>query len=577
MGDLSRTPDHHLQACQAALHRGAWAEARACFEAALQIEETPEALEGLGISAWGLNDAAAMFDAREQAYHLYRQRGDSRGAGRLAANLAMDHFYVRGEDAIANGWLQRARRLLAEMEPCPELGWLAVTEAQITMWVAHDPVAVQRLCAQAASLGKALGDLDLEMLALAVEGLVLVGQGDVSEGMRRLDEATLAASAGEMTAIDAACVTCCCLIFACEWTRDYGRAAQWIERLKELSARGSHPTQAYFCRTHYASLLMGQGAWAEAEAELEAAITELGASQPALAAEAMLRLAELRLRQGRFDEADALLTQAEQPPFKSLASDFCLLGRASMALAQNDAETAIDLAQRFLRAIPKENRMERLVGLELLILAQAARGDLVGATAALAEFRDATACITTKPVRAAVCFAEGAVALAGGDYEAARRCFEDAVDGWAASRAPYETALAQLELARALFALGRPQPAEGQARGALNVLQRLGAEPDAARAAAFMREIETTANPRGDQKAQAPDLPELTARELEILRLMAAGESNQDIAKRLVLSIRTVERHISNIYAKLGVSGASARAAVMAQAQRYGVVTSLTR
>lgn len=574
MSDIERALDDHLQAGQAALARGAWGEARACFEAAVQIEETPEALEGLGMAAWGLNDAAAMFDAREHAYHQYRQNGDCRGAARVAANLAMDHFYVRGEDAIANGWLQRARRLLADMEPCPELGWLAVTEAQIAMWVAHDPIAVQRLCAQAASLGKALGDLDLEMLALAVEGLVLVGQGDVAEGMRRLDEATLAASAGEMTAIDAACVTCCCLIFACEWTRDYGRAAQWIERLKELSARGSHPTQAYFCRTHYASLLMGQGAWAEAEAELEAAIAELGASQPALAAEAMLRLAELRLRQGRFDEADALFARAEMPPFKSLAGDFCLLGRAGMALAQDDAETAIDLAERFLRAVPRENRMERLGGLELLILAHAARGNHARAAAALAELRDATTGLTTKPIRAAVCFGEGVVAAAAGDFDAARRCFEDALDCWSASGAPYEAALAQLGLAHALLALGRPQLAEREARAASSALQSLGAVPDAARATDLIRQIESSASAPApaptDASAHQAGLPDLTAREMEILRLIAAGKSNAEIAQGLVLSVRTVERHISNIYAKLGVSGASARVAVIAQAHRYG-------
>lgn len=573
MGDLERTLDHRLQAGQAALNRGAWADARVCFETALQGAETPEALEGLGMAAWGLNDVAAMLDARERAFRLYRQQGDCQSAARVASNLALDHFYFRGEHAIASGWLQRARRLLAEVEPSLEWGWLAVVEAQIIMWAAHDALAVQRLCAQAAALGRAMGDVNLEMLALACEGLALVSQGEIAEGMRRLDEATLAAVAGEMTAIDAACTTYCCLIFACEWTRDYGRAAQWIERLKALAEHGSHPTQVFFCRTHYASLLMGQGAWAEAEAELVAASTHLEHTQPALAAEAIIRLAELRCRQGRFDEADALLARAESPPFKSLAGDFCLLGRAALSLAQGDVEMAVDLAERFLRAIPKENRMERLGGLELLILAQAARGDQAQALATLAEFRDATASITTRPVRASVCFAEGAVAFADGDYEAARRCFEDAVDGWAASRAPYETALAQLELARALLALGRLQAAEQQAREAFDALQRLGAEPDAARAAGLMREIETNASVRGHQKGRAPDLPELTPRELEILRLIAAGQSNQDIAKSLVLSIRTVERHISNLYAKLGVSGSTARTAATALALGHGVGT----
>jgi ATP/maltotriose-dependent transcriptional regulator MalT len=288
----------------------------------------------------------------------------------------------------------------------------------------------------------------------------------------------------------------------------------------------------------------------------------------------MLRLAELRIRQGRFDETDALFARAELPPFKSLASDFCLLGRAGMALAQNDAETAIDLAERFLRAVPWENRMERLGGLELLILAHAARGDHARAATALAELQAATAGLTTKPIRASVCFAKGVVAAATEDFDAARRCFEDAVDCWSASGSPYEAALAQLELARALFALGRPQPAEQQARAALNVLQSLGAAPDVARATELVRQIESSATAPTGATAHRADL---TAREMGILRLIAAGKSNQEIAQSLVLSVRTVERHISNIYAKLGVSGASARAAVVAHAHRYGVGISSTR
>src|SRR3712207_9381979 len=123
------------------------------------------------------------------------------------------------------------------------------------------------------------------MLALACEGLSLVSQGQIGEGMRRLDEATLAAVAGEMTDIDAACMICCCLLFACEWTRDYQRAAQWIARLQDLAIRWAHPTQLFFCRTHYAGLLVSRGAWREAEAELVAAITGLEATQPALTAE----------------------------------------------------------------------------------------------------------------------------------------------------------------------------------------------------------------------------------------------------------------------------------------------------
>lgn len=484
MSPPEQTPVDLLRAGQAALARGAWGEARACFVAALRGEETPEALEGLGMAAWGLNDTAVTFDARERAYRLYRQRGDCRGAARMATHLAIDHFFFRGEYAIANGWLQRARRLLEGLGPCAELGWLAVTEAQIAGWAEHDFATVQSLCAQAAGMGKALGDIDLEMLALACEGLALVGQGMIGEGMRRLDEATLAAVAGEMSDIDATCTACCCLLFACEWTRDYERAVQWIERLKELATRWAHPTLFYFCRTHYAGLLVGQGAWAEAEAELETAVAELETTQPALAAEALVRLADLRCRQDRLDAATALFARAEAPPFRALAGDFCLLGRAAMALAQNDVEAAVDLAGRFLRAIPKDDRMERVAGLELLVLALVARGDRAQAEVALSELHEVADRIATKPMQASARFAAGVIAVAAGNYNTAKGYFEDAVDLWSRSGAPYETALARLELAQSLLALGRIQAAEQQAREASAVLQHLGALPDAARAAA---------------------------------------------------------------------------------------------
>jgi LuxR family transcriptional regulator, maltose regulon positive regulatory protein len=565
-----RSPIDLLRTGQAALARGAWGEARAFFAAALRGEETPEALEGLGMAGWGLNDTATTFAAREQAYRLYRQRGDQHGAARMATHLAINHFYFRGEYAIASGWLQRARRLVAGLGPCPELGWLAVTEAQIVAWAEHDFARVRSLCAEATTLGNAFGDMNLQMLALACEGFALVGQGMIGEGMRRLDEATLAAVAGEMTDIDATCTACCCLIFACEWVRDYERVAQWINRLKALAARWSHPTLFSFCRIHHAGLLIALGTWADAEAELEAAIVELETTQPALAAEALVRLADLRCRQGRLDAAAALVARAEAPPFRALVGHFCLLGRAAIAFAQNDLEAAIDLAHGFLRAVPKQARMERVAGLELLVLLLALRGDTAQAEAGLGELQAVATLVATGPMQASARFAAGVLAAAMASYDTAKDCFEDAIELWARSGAPYEMALARLELATSLLALGRKEAAEQQAQEAFDVLQRLGALPDATRAMGLLREIATTAQRQADPSPAAADL---TPREREVLRLVAAGQSNQQIARELVLSVRTVERHISNIYAKIGAGGPAARAAATAYALHQGLTT----
>ncbi len=156
--------------------------------------------------------------------------------------------------------------------------------------------------------------------------------------------------------------------------------------------------------------------------------------------------------------------------------------------------------------------------------------------------------------------------MGAADYDRAKRCFEDAIDLWTRSGAPYETAQARIELAQALLALGRNQAAARQAREAWDVLRQLGALPDAERAAALLSEIAPASQPHGDTPSSMSDL---TPREREVLRLIAEGKSNQEIARELVLSIRTVERHISNIYTKIGASGTTARATVTAYALHH--------
>jgi LuxR family transcriptional regulator, maltose regulon positive regulatory protein len=565
-----QVPQPLLSAGRSALVRGDWQEARAVFETALRQQEKAETLDGLGLAAWWLNDAAVVFHARERAYQLYRTQGSLRSAARVAAWLAMDYFYFRGEYAIANGWIQRGRRLVEDLEPGPELGWLDLAQAHVIMWAELDYAAAQQWCTQAVALGKTLADVDLEMAGLAGEGLSLVNQGLVGEGMRRLDQATLAAVAGDVGDVDAACTACCCLIFACEWTRDYERAAQWVERLRELATRWSHPTLLAFCQVHYASLLIWQGDWAAAETELLAATGDLAATQqPARVADGLVRLADLRCRQGLFDEADALFARIESPAFKSLAGSYCLYGRAALALAQDDPETAVNLVERFLRALPPENRLERIAALELLIQAQARRSYSEQVGAALAEMKTAVANVSTKPMQAAVYFAEGLAAALADDHDNARRCFEDAAELWARAGIPFETARARLELARSLLALGQSEAAQRQAAKAADTFVRLGAAPDQARAAVLLRQIETASQEKNGRSASPAAL---TMRELEVVRLLAAGHSNQEISRELVLSVRTVERHISNIYSKIGVTGPSARAAAAAFAIQNDLV-----
>lgn len=559
--------DDLLHAGKIALSNGAWSVARTCFEEALLQRETPEVLDGLGMAGWGLSDTFLTFDTRERAYRLYKQRGDYLGAARVAARLASDHLFYKGETIIAGGWIQRARTLLAGLEPSVALGWLDVTEAQILGTVGHDYSAMQKLCTQARSIGESLGAVDLEMMALAIDGLTLVCMGDVKGGMRLLDEATLVIVAGETTDIDASCLACCYLIYACEMTRDYERSAQWIERLREIAARWSHPSMFYFCRVHYAGYLIWKGNWAEAETELLAAITELESTQPALAAEAFLRLAVLYCRQGRLDEATYLFERVDSPPYRVMAGDFALLGRAALAFTQNYLETAIDLAARFLRAIPESGLMERINAVEMLFQALLMRGELAQAEGALVEIQAAAGAAGTKPMQASARYAEGILALSTASFGTAKTCFEDALDLWERCGAPFETAQARVGLAQSLLALGRASDAEKHALEASKVFARLGAMPVAAFVEHLLEQIESAPQIQDNNSSG----PELTARELEVLCLIAVGKSNQEIARELVLSVRTVERHISNIYLKIGATGTAARATATAYAHRHNL------
>ena len=223
-----------------ALQRGAWVEARAAFEAALEIRESPEALEGLGVAAWWLDLADLLFDVRERAYRLYLSRDDKRGAARLATSIAWDCWAFRGEHAVANGWLHRARRHLDNDPDCAERAWLELREGVLALFEDGDPDRAHAHAVAGIRAAKAAGSTDLEMLGRAVQGLTLVSSGAVAEGMGLLDEVNTAVVAGEFTDLIAVGLSCCYMIAACDRVRDYDRALQWCHAaqgvLREVGA-----------------------------------------------------------------------------------------------------------------------------------------------------------------------------------------------------------------------------------------------------------------------------------------------------------------------------------------------------
>jgi ATP/maltotriose-dependent transcriptional regulator MalT len=543
----------------AALSAGDWARARVAFEESLAGGETAEALEGIGLAAQMLNQDEPTFDARERAYRLYLERGDRGSAARIAAWLAADCLLFRGEPAVANGWLQRAHSLIDGLEPGVDHGWVAIHEGHIAVSLEEDTSKARRLAARAVELGRAFGAPELEMLGLGLEGRALVSDGELEEGMRRLDEATTVALQGEARLLYCVAWACCYLISACERVRDYERAAQWCARVGEFC--GQHDIFLLnTCRAHYASVLSWQGRWDEAEGLLSAAVEGLRSSRPPMVGDALARLGELRRRQGRLDDAEELFARSE-------THSLSVLGRAALALDRGLPADAAELAERYLRRYPERARIERGAGLEVLIRSLARLGDHEPAIEALGQLREIAARARTRPLLAAVHSSEGALAAGRGDHDAARRSFEDALDLLAASEARYETARVRIDLAASLIASGRKDRARRELESALAGFRDLGADGERARAEAVLARLRRTRETLPPEAVDSP-LGGLSERELEVLGLVAEGLTNHDIARRLVLSEHTVNRHVANILRKLGLPS---RAAAASLAGRYGL------
>jgi DNA-binding NarL/FixJ family response regulator len=512
-------------------------------------ERSAPALAGLAEALWWLGETEEAVRCHAEAYALFRAGHADAPAAMTAIALYLLHRSSLGHLAVARGWLERASRIVDAAGLEPLRGWVLLCRAH----AAVDPDEAADLARAARECAVAVGDPDLELCALSQRGAALVEQGSVDEGTALLDEAMVAALAGEGNRLNTVVFTGCNLISSCAQTASYDRAQEWFRATRDFTRRYGAPHLYTHCCTYLGALLFAAGDWVESERALESALQRARGAEPALFGEALARLAELRVAQGRLDEAARLLEGFEDHATSALPL-------ATLALARGEREQAGALARRRLAELRTgaahrtgSYRVGGSVWSEVAVLLETLAGtptpdvtevaEPVGELTALAD-RTGSGVVAARAARA-----RGTLTGEPAALEQALRLFQEV-------GMPYEAARTRLALAR----LSGPARAVPEARAALRTFDALGAAPDADAAAALLRDL-------GERpvRTEPGGGGGLTARESQVLGLIAEGLSNREVAERLFLSRKTVEHHVRNVLAKLGLRNRAEAAAYVAR------------
>ena len=538
-----------LVAGQQALLAREWAAAKRSFEAALEQEETAEALNGLGSALGWLDETEASLRYRERAYAEFRRRPDPFQAALIAMQLCSQYAGSLGNLAASRGWLGRFERLVEQFELPPLMeAWVLLCRASLAS-ASDDPHAALGYGREALEIAHRFPGApgpNAELCALSEIGAALVETGRVEEGTALLDEAMAASLAGEDESPETVVYTSCKTVVACARAAEVGRAARWIRAADEFNRSYGSPHVYILCRLHYGSVLLATGRWAEAEREFRSALEKMPkTAEPRLHAEVLAKLAELRLAQGRIEEAVRLLDGLEDDVAAGYALGSIHLARGELAVAASMlGRRARQLGEDCLRCAPL---------LELLVQVEIAQGKVreAGARARrLAELGTSLGCdvIVARGERALGLV----VATAEGDGLAH---LERALEAFSRLEMPLEIARTRLLLAQAMGE-GEREVAIAEATAALAGFERLGAAGDADSAAAFLRSLgmkAARAGPRG--------IGVLTKRESEVLRLLGEGLSNREMAERMFITRKTVENHVASVLSKLELRGRGEAAA----------------
>jgi ATP/maltotriose-dependent transcriptional regulator MalT len=526
-----------------ALAAGDWPTAREAFGAALDQRETAEALLGLAEALWWLGEIHDSAAHREHAYAEFRRRPDPAQAAECALVLCIHYRANLGNAAASAGWLARATRLVEEFELHEMRGWLLLLRAG----EAGDPIESESLARHARKLAVDSRDLDLELCALAEIGAALVKQGRVKEGLTSLDEAMAGSLGGEGSSFDTVVYTSCNMISSCASCAEFERAVQWVRAADRFTGRYGCPFLYAYCRTLYGSVLVATGDWGLAETELRTALEMSRDSLPPLHVLALATLAELRLAQGRIEEAARLVAGFEgQGPAAPV--------RAAIQLARGEPRLAAATAKRGLDGIG-EDRLESALLVELLGEAEIAQGESEAAAERGRKLAELGVELDCRTIQARGERLQGHALAADADAPAAKRHLEAALQTFVGLGMPLEAARTRLLIAESLREV-EPELATAEAHASLETFEELGAGSFADATAALLRGLGVKA-----ARAGPKGIGTLTKREREVLSLLEEGLSNPEIAERLYVSRKTVQHHVAHILSKLGVRSRTEAAA----------------
>jgi DNA-binding CsgD family transcriptional regulator len=538
------TVEQALDRARAAYAARSWFEAFEAFARADDDEPlAPDDLELHATTARMLVRDDEAVELLERAHHAYLERGANLRAAYCAGWIGMTLFY-NGAVGPAGGWLARAHRLLEDVPEETAVHGYVMLPTVFRHEAEGDLEAAAAAAGEAAAIGKRHGDADLMALAIHAQGHMLVLAGRVPEGLSLLDEAMVTVTTSQLSPFVAGIVYCG-VILACEEGFEVARAREWtleltrwVEQQRDLVAFTGR------CLVHRSAILQLGGSWSEAFEEARLAAQRLLETKNPVAGLAFYRQGELLRLRGEFGAAERAYRDASRNGWEPQP------GLAQLRLAQGRREAALAAIRRSCTEMAEP--LKRAALLPARVEIALASGEVEEARTACVELRELANRYDSAMLDGIVAYAEGAVALADGDPSTALGSLRGAQRLWVDLDAPYEIARTRALIGIACSTLGDEEAGALELEAARELFERLGAMPDLTRISA-----PTTAQ-HG-----------LSDRELEVLRLVAAGKSNREIAAELVLSEHTVARHLQNIYGKLGLPS---RAAATAFAFEHDIV-----